>query len=64
MRSTDSGEKDSGPKRSVTKRLSGRIATGASIDPRRHASSHGAPQVRPQIDAIGFGDRATAYASS
>ena len=49
-----------GPKRSVTKRFSGRIATGESILPRRQASSHGAPQVRPQIDAIGFGERATA----
>ena len=31
-----------------------------SIDPRRHAISHGAAQIRPQIEASGLGRRATA----
>jgi hypothetical protein len=35
------------------------IAMGASIEPRRHASSHGAAHTRPQTDANGFGARAT-----
>jgi len=48
----------------ATKRFSARIDTGASIDPRRHASSHGAAQTRPQTEANGLGARATRYASS
>ena len=31
---------------------------GWSIDPRRHAISHGAAHTRPQIDGKGFGRRA------
>jgi hypothetical protein len=46
------------PKRSVTKRFSARMDTGASTVPRRHAVSHGAAHTRPQIDANGFGPRA------
>jgi hypothetical protein len=30
----------------------------AAAAPRRHAASQGAPQMRPQIDANGFGPRA------
>src|SRR5208337_4351593 len=52
-------ESDSGPYNSHTKRFSARIVTGASILPLRQASSQGAPQVRPHIDAIGLGERAT-----
>ena len=48
------------PNRSVTNRLSARIEIGASISPRRQAGSQGAAQIRPQIDASGFGRRATA----
>ena len=48
------------PKRSVTKRLRARIEMGASISPRRQTDSHGAAQMRPQMDASGFGRRATA----
>ena len=51
------------PKRSVTKRLSARIATGASTVPRRHADSQGAAHTRPQIEANGLGARAMRYAS-
>ena len=52
------------PKRSVTNRLSARIAIGASTVPRRHAVSHGAAHTRPQIDANGLGARAIRYASA
>ena len=48
------------PKRSVTKRFRARMAIGASISPRRQTASQGAAQMRPQIDASGFGRRATA----
>ncbi len=48
------------PKRSVTKRLSARMEIGASFSPRRQAVSHGAAQMRPQIEASGLGRRATA----
>ena len=41
-----------------------RIAMGASIAPRRHASSQGAAHTRPHTEANGFGARATRYASS
>ena len=51
------------PNRSVANRLSARIAIGSSIVPRRQEVSHGAAQTRPQIDANGFGLRATWYAS-
>ena len=37
---------------------------GASMAPRRQASSHGAAQTRPQTEANGFGARATRKASS
>src|SRR5690242_14308835 len=40
------------------------MAIGWSIDPRRQAASHGAPQTRPQIEASGFGPRAIRYADS
>ncbi len=53
----------SAPNFSVRNRLSGRIATGSSIFPRRHASSHGAAHTRPHTDANGFGPRATRKAS-
>ncbi len=43
---------------SVRKRLSGRIATGSSIAPRRQASSQGAAHTRAHTDANGFGPRA------
>src|SRR5215470_7387549 len=51
------------PNFSVTKRFNARIAIGASISPRRQTPSQGAAQIRPQIEARGFGRRATAYAS-
>ena len=54
-----SGRIDSTPYFSVTKRFSARIEIGASIAPRRQASSHGAAQTRPQTEANGFGARAT-----
>jgi hypothetical protein len=44
--------------------LSARIATGASIAPRRHFVSQGAAQTRPQIDGKGFGRLAMRYASA
>ena len=59
-----SGCRDSTPYCSVTKRFRARIEIGASIAPRRHASSHGAAHTRPQTDANGFGARATRKASS
>jgi hypothetical protein len=46
-RSWVSGRVDSTPYFSVTKRFSARIAIGASIDPRRQASSQGAAHTRP-----------------
>jgi hypothetical protein len=54
-----SGRVDSTPYLSVTNRLSARIEIGASIEPRRQASSQGAAQTRPQTEAKGFGARAT-----
>ena len=54
-----SGWIDSTPKRSVTVRFSARMAMGASMAPRRQASSQGAAQTRPQTEANGFGARAT-----
>jgi len=57
----------SGPAISQTKRFNARIEIGRSCAtndpssstrgmwPRRQAASHGAPQMRPQIDANGFG---------
>jgi len=51
------------PNLSVTKRLRARMEMGASISPRRQTDSQGAAQMRPQIEASGFGRRATAYAS-
>jgi len=59
-----SGRIDSTPYASVTNRLSARIEIGASITPRRQASSQGAAQTRPQTDANGLGERATRKASS
>jgi hypothetical protein len=44
--------------------LSARIEIGASMLPRRHASSHGAAHTRPHTEAKGFGARATRNASS
>jgi len=58
-----SGRVDSTPYCSVTTRLRARIEIGASIAPRRQASSQGAAQTRPQMDAKGLGDRATRKAS-
>src|SRR5208282_4527891 len=58
------GRFDSGPCRSVRKRLSARIAMGRSISPRRQAVSQGCAQTRPQILASGLGSRANLYASS
>src|ERR1039458_9300342 len=43
---------------------SARIAMGASIEPRRQASLHGAAHTRPHTDANGLGARATRNASS
>ena len=43
---------------SVTKRFSGRMATGASTSPRRQLASQGAPQTRPQMEANGLCARA------
>ncbi len=54
-----SGWIDSTPYFSVTNRFRARIEIGASIEPRRQASSQGAAQTRPQTDAKGFGARAT-----
>ena len=51
------------PNRSQTNRFSARIAIGSSSFPRRQAVSQGAAQTRPQIEANGFGRRATWYAS-
>ena len=48
------------PNLSVTNRFNARMAMGASISPRRQTVSHGAAQIRPQIDASGLGRRATA----
>ena len=48
------------PNLSVTKRFRARIAIGASSSPRRQTVSQGAAQIRPQIEASGFGRRATA----
>ncbi len=36
------------------------MAMGASSSPRRHTVSQGAAQIRPQMEASGFGRRATA----
>jgi len=67
---TASGARASAPYRSQTKRLRARMAIGRSTPmnapsastrgtlPRRHAASQGAPQIRPQMDAKGFGPRA------
>ena len=49
---------DSGPWRSVSTRLIGRIEMGfrsGPISPRRHATSQGAPQTRPHTVESGFG---------
>ena len=48
------------PNRSVTNRLRARIEIGASSSPRRQTLSHGAAQIRPQMDAKGLGFLATA----
>ncbi len=48
------------PWRSVTVRFSARMEIGSSIWPRRHFVSHGWAQMRPQIEASGFGARAIA----
>ena len=48
------------PNRSVTKRFRARMEIGASSSPRRQTVSQGAAQIRPQIEASGFGRRATA----
>src|SRR5208283_4095166 len=58
------GRLDSGPCRSVRKRLRARIAMGRSISPRRQAVSQGWAQTRPQMLASGLGLRAYLYASS
>jgi hypothetical protein len=47
-----------GAERSVTKRFSGRMVTGASTSPRRQLRSQGAPQTRPQMEANGLCARA------
>ncbi len=49
------GRTDSTPYFSVTKRFRARIAIGASMAPRRQASSQGAAQTRPQTEANGIG---------
>ena len=54
------GLRDSGPWRSVRKRLSARMEMGESNFPRRQAGSQGWPQTRPQIEAKGFGSAGVA----
>jgi hypothetical protein len=54
----------SGPNCSVTKRFSGRMETGASIELRRQLALHGASHTRPQMDAKGFVARAMRQAFS
>ena len=46
------------PCRSVSVRLSARIEIGWSMMPRRHFVSQGCAQMRPQMEARGFGARA------
>jgi hypothetical protein len=49
---------------SQAKRLIARIDTDSSTSLRRQACSHGAPQIRPQIETNGFVARAIPKASS
>ena len=58
---------DSGPCRSVSTRLIGRMAIGSKsgpMSPRRQAVSHGAPQIRPQAVDNGFGSWEISYPNS